>query len=378
MSDPIHSTKSSSKRPDLSKFNSRRSTKEPNAELQALIATGEIKEVDLDLVDRDENQPRPFEEVLQDLEQFADELERDNFVLVQHPIYSIEPNGRFKVVVGERRTEAFRLKKREKITAVCKYFTKEEREKIYVMQYVENDGDLKKPLSPISDAKWWRNYIDTFHRGNMSAAAEARGKASNDVSNRLALLEAPQYIQAAVAKHNISDPATYAALIRLDKRAGSQIVEGILADSEKDKLGTSLRTYVESVARNAKVLENRTPIAIEQSEFTGVSVSQDAAGGAEGENSSMVPFNNASHDLKSSAKQNVKKVPVKEVISALEDDLVGVIKSLTKARFSVRLLESTKGQGSAKAELASEIEKAREALKLLYESLMLSDERNDG
>lgn len=336
----------SNKKPDLSKFNSRRASQEINPELKVLIASGEIREVDLDLVDRDENQPRPIEEVMQDINAFADELERDNFELVQYPIYSIEPNGRYKIVVGERRTAGFKIKGKTKITAVCKTFSQEEKEKIFVMQYVENDGELKKPLSPFADAKWWRNYTDTFHGGNLSAACKARGKAINDISNRLSLLNAPEYIQQAVSDSKINDPATYAALIRLDKRAGEVIVKNILTDHASNNLGMALRPYVENVAKNAKDLD------AEITEIPSTPPTVKTAETIEGKEPEV---------KKSKAAPESSKKPVENTaITKIENDIVSIIKGLNKARFSVRLLESSKG--NPKGELTEHLTLARDNL----------------
>lgn len=335
-------------KPDLTKFHSKRRSGEKNPELEELLATGELKIVDLSLVDRDENQPRPIEEVLQDIEKFADELELDNFELAQYPVYSIEPNGRYKIVVGERRTAAFRMKGKEKITAVCKTFTAQEKERISVLQYVENDGDLKKPLSPIADAKWWKHYIDTFHAGNVSAACTARGKTNADISNRLTLLTAPEYIQNAVNKHDIKDPATFAALIRLDKRAGSEVVNGILEDHAQNKLGMSLRTYVENVAANAKTvnvksaeIKKDTDIVSgknqNQNEFLNLQDNSNEKGiETELQNNGDVPEEKTQKALPKNSPEN------KQPVSALENEIVAVIKGLKKAQFSVRLLESSK------------------------------------
>lgn len=239
------------KKPSL-KLGPKRNSGQQNRELQALLEQGEIQNVPLELVDRDESQPRPLDEVMEGIDDFADELERDDFKLAQLPVFHIEDNGRYTIVIGERRTTAFRLKAQSTIPAVCKRFSDDEREKAFVLQYVENDGKLKKELSPLADARWWRAYADRFHGGKISEAAAARGRSTADISNRVALLGADQVIVDFVQRSGLKDPATYAALVRLCKRDGPDIVQTVINDYEEGQIKGSLRRYAEGLAREAK------------------------------------------------------------------------------------------------------------------------------
>lgn len=238
-------------KPNL-KLSVKRNSGRGNEDLKRLLAHGEVEEVPLDLIDRDEGQPRPLDEVLDGIDAFADELERDDFVLAQLPVYHIEDNGRRTIVVGERRTTAFRLKGRETIPAICKRFTDAEREQIFVLQYVENDGKLKKELSPIADARWWRAYADRYHNGKLSDAAKARGRTPAEISNRVSLLDAAPIIQEFVQRIDLKDPATFAALSRLAKHGNLRMVEQVISDYEAGAIRGSFRGYVELLARDTK------------------------------------------------------------------------------------------------------------------------------
>ena len=234
------------------RMSARRKSGQGNQELKRLLEHGTVEEVPLDQIDRDEDQPRPLGEVMDGIEAFADELERDNFKLAQFPVFHIKDDGRKMIVVGERRTTAFRLKGRETIPAVCKKFTAEEIEQIFILQYVENDGKLKKELSPLADARWWRTYADRYHNGNLSAAAKARGRSAAEVSNRVSLLDADSSIVKFVQRTSMKDPATYAALSRLQKHGNIKMVHQVLTDYERGEIKGSLRVYVESLAKQAK------------------------------------------------------------------------------------------------------------------------------
>ncbi len=244
-------------KPNL-KLSAKRNSGRGNKDLERLLAHGDVEDVPLDLVDRDEGQPRPLAEVMEGIEAFADELERDNFVLAQYPVYHIEDDGRRTIVVGERRTTAFRLKDRDTIPAICKRFTEAEREQIFVLQYVENDGKLKKELSPLADARWWRTYADRYHAGKLSEAAKARGRTPAEVSNRVSLLDADPVIQAFVQRTDLKDPATYAALARLAKHGNLRMVEQVISDFDDGAIRGSFRTYVEMLARDTKASQKAT------------------------------------------------------------------------------------------------------------------------
>jgi ParB/RepB/Spo0J family partition protein len=153
-----------------------------------MIADGELMRVDLSLVDRDENQPRQLKNVQDGIVEFAAEIKRDG--LIHYPVFNIKDNGRFEIVVGERRTNAFRLNGEESIPAVCKRFTRNEKRIIWEIQYAENDQKNNKPLSPLEDALWWQKYTESFWEGSLVRAAEARGVSKAIVSQKLKILQA--------------------------------------------------------------------------------------------------------------------------------------------------------------------------------------------
>lgn len=229
-------------------FTAKRQSGKGNSRLKEIYSLGEVMEVPLDQWRRDETQPRPLEEVLDGIEEFADQLERDNFKLAQLPVYHIENDGTYLNIVGERRTTAFKMKGRKTIPAVCRKFTEEERREIFLLQYIENDDKEKKPLSPLADARAWERLINDYYGGNMSEAAKQRGRAKADVSNRLALLKAPEVVVKFVQENEIRDPATFAAMNRLHKHSANKLSE-VLAAYKAGEVTGSLRAKVETEAK---------------------------------------------------------------------------------------------------------------------------------
>lgn len=239
-------------KPSMVNLSAKKTSGRKNPELEALLSLGELENVPLDHIDRDEFQPRPIEEVMEGINDFADELERDNFQLAQFPVFNIEDNGRRTIVVGERRVTGFRIKGQKTIPAVCKKFSEEERKKIFILQYVENDGELKKPLSPMADARWWRTYVDRYHDGNVSEAAKSRGRTIPDISNRLSLLEAAEPVKEFASRTAIRDPATFASLARIAKLEGDEAAATVIAQFENGEISGSFRDHVQTAAKESR------------------------------------------------------------------------------------------------------------------------------
>lgn len=250
------------KKPDMAAIAANISKQLPagaqNDQVAKILAMGELREIDLSLVDRDEAQPRPLEEVMEGIEEFANRIEKQGFILAQHPVYHIKPDGRFQIVDGERRTTAFKLKERKKILAVVKRFTEAELDKLSILQYVANDSDLRKPLSPIADARWWRIYIDKFHGGVVGPAAAAMGKSEPDVSNRLSILRAPAYLVEIILNDRIKDPATISLLNRTNESCGEEKVQEIMTAYRDGMIKGSFRQFLENVRRETKIAKKRT------------------------------------------------------------------------------------------------------------------------
>ncbi len=243
-------------KPNLTgKVKAKRSTGKVNHEFAQLIADGEVDRVNLSLVDRDPNQPRSLKSVLDSIEEFAAELKRDG--LAQYPVYHRKSDGRLQIIVGERRTEAFKFNSEETIPAVVKTFTSEEIRRIKELQYAENDSRNRKPLNTIEDASWWKSYIDEFFDGNQGNAAIARGVSASYVSKKLAPLKASKEIKEFIQDLGTADGDMVASLIKLDNEAPFTAKEWML-DVKRNKIVGSLRDSIRDTAKSHKNTSQQT------------------------------------------------------------------------------------------------------------------------
>lgn len=247
-------------KPSFGKLSSKRETGGKNREFENLIKGGELEAISLDLVDRDPAQPRSLESVQKGIEDFAAEIKRDG--LIQNPVYQPVDGGRYQVVVGERRTEAFRQNGETEIWAVIKSFSKDEKRRIQELQYAENDEKNRKPLNALEDARWWRNYIDSFFDGKQKGAADARGVTEAFVSKKLAPLKASQGVMDFIEEEGTRDVELVSSLIKLDKVNEDAACEW-MDRAQGGKIDGSMR---ESVREELKSLINPAPANDESGE----------------------------------------------------------------------------------------------------------------
>lgn len=224
----------------------------PNPLLEQMLADGELMRVELSLIDRDENQPRQQKNVLAGIMEFAEEIKRDG--LIHYPLFNIKHDGRFEIIVGERRTTAFRLLGEETIPAICKRFTKDEKRKIWEIQYAENDQKNNKALTPLEDALWWKNYSELFWEGSLIRAAEAREVSKGFVSQKLKILQGSEKIKVFVDQ-NIKDSTLAYELVNLEVE-DFNLAHKWISDYEAGKIIGSARSSIKDIKRKQKTTES--------------------------------------------------------------------------------------------------------------------------
>jgi ParB/RepB/Spo0J family partition protein len=224
----------------------------PNPLFAQMLADGELMRVELALIDRDENQPRQQKNVQAGIIEFAEEIKRDG--LIHYPIFNIKHDGRFEIIVGERRTTAFRLLGEDTIPAICKRFTKDEKRKIWEIQYAENDQKNNKALTPLEDALWWKNYADIFWEGSMIRAAEAREVSKGFVSQKLKILQGSEKLKDFIDQ-NIKDSTLAYELVNLEAE-DFDLAHAWIVDYEAGKIIGGARSSIKEMKRKQKAAES--------------------------------------------------------------------------------------------------------------------------
>ncbi len=182
--------------------------------LDALISTEDVRtegsstinEIDVNLIERNPNQPRrEFDgEALQEL---ADSIAEIGII---QPITLRElENGRYQIIAGERRWRASQI---AGLSSIPAYIRTADDENVMEMALIENIQ--RQDLNSIEIALAYQHLIDAYHL-TQERLSERVGKKRATVANYLRLLKLPASIQVAIQNHTI-DTGHARALLALD------------------------------------------------------------------------------------------------------------------------------------------------------------------
>ncbi len=171
--------------------------------LSALLSDGpskleskeELREVDIDLIDPNPEQPRTFfsEEKLEELSQSI----RENG-LVQPILLRRKGDGRYQLVAGERRWRAAQRVGMQRVSAVVREV---EDEKLLEIALIENIQ--RQELNPIEEAAAYQRLMEVLGLTQEDVAKRV-GKDRSSVANYVRLLKLPALVQAMLEKEQLS------------------------------------------------------------------------------------------------------------------------------------------------------------------------------
>jgi len=212
-----------------------------NALLQTVESTTSgLEQVRLDLIDPNPSQPRrDFPE--DSLAELADSIRASGIV---QPILlrrSAPAEGRYQLVVGERRWRAARMARLETVPAMIRELTDQD-----ALELALTENLLRQDLNPLEVARAYQALQETYHLSH-EEVAERLGINRSSVTNTLRLLRLPAAVQEMLSK----DAITYGharALLGLDSEAAQVQLASRIA-----RQGLSVRAVENLVAsRGAK------------------------------------------------------------------------------------------------------------------------------
>jgi ParB family chromosome partitioning protein len=154
----------------------------------------ELLEIDLDLLDVNQEQPRThFDE--EKLVELADSIQENGIV---QPILVRRIGNRFQIIAGERRWRAAQRAGLLKIPAVVKEISDD---KLLELALVENIA--RQELNPIEEALAFQKLLSTY-KLTQEQVARRVGKERSSVANIVRLLKLPEEIQHLVETEKIS------------------------------------------------------------------------------------------------------------------------------------------------------------------------------
>jgi len=192
-----------------------------NALLQTVeAATAGLEQVRLDLIDPNPFQPRrDFPE--NSLAELAESIRVSGIVQPIMLRRAPTAEGRFQLVVGERRWRAARLAGLETVPAVLRELTDQD-----ALQFALTENLLRKDLNPLEVAQAYRELQEKFQLSH-ERIAERLGVNRSSVTNTLRLLRLPPAVQEMISKEEITSGHARALLALESEAAQLQLASRI-------------------------------------------------------------------------------------------------------------------------------------------------------
>ena len=210
-----------------------------NALLQTVeSATSGLEQVPLDRIDPNPSQPR--HDFSQDsLAELADSIRVSG--MVQPVLLRLSPlaEGRYQLVVGERRWRAARLAGLETVPALIRQVTDQD-----ALELALTENLLRQDLNPLDVARAYQALQEKYHLSH-ERIAERLGLNRSSVTNTLRLLRLPPAVQEMLSKNEITHGHAR-AILALDSEAAQIQLASMIA-----KKGLSVRQVENMVALQA-------------------------------------------------------------------------------------------------------------------------------
>lgn len=177
-----------------------------------------IKEVDINKVEPDRNQPRQnFDE--DELESLADSIKQYGVI---DPLLVQDKGDYYEIVGGERRWRASKIAGLKKVPIIVREFTDQEK---VLISLIENTQ--RQDLNPIEEANTYKRLMDEFDLTQDEVAARV-SKSRPAVSNALRLLNLSEEVQQLLAEKTISSGHARALLGIKDPEKQSEYANAII------------------------------------------------------------------------------------------------------------------------------------------------------
>jgi ParB family transcriptional regulator, chromosome partitioning protein len=185
----------------------------------ATAANEELREVDIDLIEPNNVQPRTrFDET--QLEELAQSIKTNG--VVQPILVRKTSGGRYQIVAGERRWRAAQRAGLQRIPSVIRDVPDD---KMLELALIENIQ--RQELNAIEEAYAYKRLIETFNL-TQETVAQRVGRDRTFVTNYLRLLRLPEDIQRLVEENKLSMGHARALLGIDDADKQRQIARGII------------------------------------------------------------------------------------------------------------------------------------------------------
>ena len=216
-----------------------------------VIANEDLKEIDIDLIEPNNVQPRTRFDDAQ-LDELAQSIKNNG--VVQPILVRRTPEGRYQIVAGERRWRASQRAGLQRIPSVIRDVTDD---KMLELALIENIQ--RQELNAIEEAYAYKRLIETFNL-TQETVAQRVGRDRTFVTNYLRLLRLPEDIQKLVEENKLS-MGHARALLGIDdfdqqRQLANSIVTKSLSVRETER---AVKRLISNVSSNTIATESGSP-----------------------------------------------------------------------------------------------------------------------
>jgi ParB family transcriptional regulator, chromosome partitioning protein len=200
---------------------------------------------------------------------------------VLQPVLVTETTDGYRLVAGERRVRASRLAGLERIPAIVRQLAEHDQLELALVENIQRED-----LDALEEARAYRQLIDVFAY-TQDRLAQRMGKARSTIANSLRLLELDPAVQAALARHSITEGhgrALAGLPVERQPRVLAVVVERDLSVRQTEELVRRLRaepppTAPSTPSKPIDVELERVEADLRQALGTKVSIARSRRGG---------------------------------------------------------------------------------------------------
>lgn len=230
------------------------------------------KFIDIHNIVANEKQPRTHFEK-EKIQELAVSIQQNGLL---QPIVVRPYNGKYQIVVGERRYRACKLANINEVPCIVQKLDEKETATAAIVENIQREN-----LSPIEEALAYQQLLDTQDL-TQEQLAKRVGKKQSTIANKLRLLQLPMTVQEAVRRRDITERHARALLKLNTTSQQNNMLREILAKGwnvdqteQKIKSKTEIKpkkSKTKKISQNLKIALNTLDQAIQMIEQTGVSI----------------------------------------------------------------------------------------------------------
>lgn len=228
------------------------------------------KFIDINDIEANDKQPRTHFEK-EKIQELSVSIQQNGLL---QPIVVRPYQGKYQIVVGERRYRACKLAGLDEVPCMVQEYNEDQTATAALVENIQREN-----LSPIEEALAYQQLLDTQDL-TQEQLAKRVGKKQSTIANKLRLLQLPMTVQEAVRRKDITERHAR-ALLKLDSTAKQNnmlreiMAKGLNVEQTEQKIKSKIepkkaKPKTKSISQNLKIAMNTLDQAIHMVQQAGV------------------------------------------------------------------------------------------------------------